>query len=191
LSVRHLGTLYEGMLEYRLNLVDRESVVVRESKGKRSYAPHSEAAPIKRGETVLAVGQVYFADDKGERKASGSYYTPEDVVQYIVGNTVTPKLEERRAALEPVLEEARQERVIAATAEARTRIERYADQRTLELVERDILALKILDPAMGSGHFLVAAGQIVTTFIVETLNRTEWANEGIDCDPVRWKRRVV
>ena len=35
LSVRQLGALYEGLLEYKLNLVANEPVVVRESGGKR------------------------------------------------------------------------------------------------------------------------------------------------------------
>ena len=68
LTVRHLGTLYEGLLEYKLNLVADEPVVVREKDGKRQYTPQSQAGPIKRTETILEVGQVYFADDKGERK---------------------------------------------------------------------------------------------------------------------------
>jgi hypothetical protein len=191
LSVRHLGTLYEGMLEYRLNLTRREAVVVRESGGKRTFIPESEAGGIKKGETVLPPGSVYFADDKGERKASGSYYTPEDVVQYIVTNTVQPKLLERRAALEMVLDEARQARAVAATPEERDRIQRYADARALETVEREVLGLRVLDPAMGSGHFLVAAGQLITDFCVETLNETEWPNEEISTDPLLWKRRVV
>src|SRR6266496_6483708 len=90
LSVRHLGTLYEGLLEYRLNLVEHERIVVRDQKNKRIFIPISQAGVVKRAETILEVGQVYFADDKGERKSSGSYYTPEDVVQYIVANTVLP-----------------------------------------------------------------------------------------------------
>jgi acyl-homoserine-lactone acylase len=53
------------MLEYRLNLVRDEPVVVRESKGKRLYVPQS-IAQAKKGETVLQIGEVYFADDKGE-----------------------------------------------------------------------------------------------------------------------------
>src|SRR6266567_5456459 len=76
LSVRHLGTLYEGLLEYRLNLVGQEPMVVRENKGNRVYVPRSQAGVVKRTETILEVGAVYFADDKGERKSSGSYYTP-------------------------------------------------------------------------------------------------------------------
>ncbi len=63
LSVRHLGALYEGLLEYRLNLVDKEPVVVRENKGNRIYIPISQAGIVKRTETILELGAVYFADD--------------------------------------------------------------------------------------------------------------------------------
>jgi hypothetical protein len=191
LSVRHLGTLYEGLLEYRLNRVAGEPRVVRESSGKRLFLPLSEAQPVKKGETILEVGEVYFADDKGERKATGSYYTPEDVVQYIVSNTVGPKLQERRKKLEETLANVDTERQIAPTDERRRQLEHYADQECLREVQEDILSLRILDPAMGSGHFLVAAGQMVTDFIVETLNLTGWPNEEISADPLLWKRRVV
>lgn len=191
LSVRHLGTLYEGLLEYRLNLVKNEPIVVRESGGKRVFLPMSMAQPVKRGELMLEVGQVYFADDKGERKASGSYYTPEDVVQYIVSNTVTPKLEEHRQAFDVVREEVEQERAVAPTPEHRQQLELYSDQKALDTIEKGILRLCILDPAMGSGHFLVAATQSITDFIIETLNATDWLNENISTDPLIWKRRVV
>lgn len=191
LSVRHLGTLYEGLLEYKLNLVSTEPVVVRDNKGKRQYIPQSAAGDIRRSETILERGEVYFADDKGERKASGSYYTPEDVVQYIVSNTIQPKLQERRTALEAELEQVRREREVAATPDERARVERYADGQIKACVEHEILRLRILDPAMGSGHFLVAAGQMVTDFILETFDLTAWPNEEISTDPLEWKRRVV
>jgi hypothetical protein len=191
LSVRHLGTLYEGLLEYKLNLVVGEPVVVRDLKGKRQYVPQSEAGAIKRTETILERGEVYFADDKGERKASGSYYTPEDVVQYIIGNTVRPKLEEARQSLDQELERVRREREVAANDDEKKRLERYADGRALAFIEEQVLRTRILDPAMGSGHFLVAAGQIASDFIVETLEATPWANEDISSEPQAWKRRVV
>jgi hypothetical protein len=191
LSVRHLGTIYEGLLEYRLNLVDQEPTVVRESKGNRVYIPMSQAGAVKRTETILEVGAVYFADDKGERKSSGSYYTPEDVVQYIVSNTILPKLQECRQPLETFLIDVQREMRVAANSDEYFRLERYADQESLKTVEHALLGLRILDPAMGSAHFLVAAGQVVTNFIVETLNMTEWANSSISSDPLMWKRRVV
>ncbi|MCS7352289.1 MAG: DUF559 domain-containing protein, partial [Anaerolineae bacterium] len=65
-----------------------------------------------------------------ERKSTGSYYTPPELVQELI-----------RSALEPVL----QERLRAA----RTRAEK----------ERAILSLKVCDPACGSGHFLLAAAR--------------------------------
>jgi hypothetical protein len=191
LSVRHLGTLYEGLLEYRLNLVALEPIVIRESSGKRVFLPLSMAQPVKRNETVLEVGQVYFADDKGERKSSGSYYTPEDVVHYIVCNTVLSLLQERRVPLETFLTEIQSECVIAPSTEARLRLESYANRTTVERIYRDILSLRILDPAMGSAHFLVAAAQVMTNFIVETLNSTSWPDDTINTDPLVWKRRVV
>ena len=191
LSVRHLGTLYEGLLEYRLNLVAGRPVVVRDERGKRTYVKQSLAGPIKKGEMVLEVGQVFFADDQWERKSSGSYYTPDDVVQNIVSSTLEPKLLERRAAIDESLADIGREWDIAPSAEARVRLELYADQLLLEAVENKVLGIKILDPAMGSGHFLVAAGQAITNFVVETLNMTDWANEAINCDPVLWKRRIV
>jgi type I restriction-modification system DNA methylase subunit len=191
LSVRHLGTLYEGMLEYKLNLVEDEPVVVRISKKKQIYVPQSVAGAIKRGETVLEPGRVYFADDKGERKSSGSYYTPEDVVQYIVSNTLLPKLQERTVGLAALVNEAKHERALAVTDAQRAAAESYFDRELLELVERELLSLKILDPAMGSAHFLVAAGQMLTNFIIETLNALDWVSETISTDPLTWKRRVV
>ncbi|HEU5374047.1 MAG TPA: hypothetical protein VFV38_01280 [Ktedonobacteraceae bacterium] len=191
LSVRHLGTLYEGLLEYRLHLVEHEHVVVRDQKGKRTFLPISLAVPVKRSETVLEVGQAYFADYKGERKSSGSYYTPEDVVQYIVANTVLPILQKRRQEVETFLGQVQEEIAVAANKEEQKRLERYADEEIGKAVKRDLLSLRILDPAMGSAHFLVAAGQVVTNFIVETLNLTEWVNDSVDSDPFIWKRRVV
>lgn len=189
LSVRHLGTLYEGMLEYRLNLVREEPVVVRESKGKRVYIKQSIAQP-RKGETILQIGQVYFADDKGERKSSGSYYTPEDVVQYIVSQTLLPKLEELAAPLKDIAKQTERDRQIAVNLTERAQVESYADRQALGLVNEKLLRLKILDPAMGSAHFLVAAGQTLTNFIVEQLNTFDWPSE-TTTDPLVWKRRVV
>lgn len=69
-----------------------------------------------------------FAEFAGsERKTSGSYYTPDSLVQCLLDS-----------ALDPVVEEAIKGK---AGPEA----------------EKAILALKVCDPAVGSGHFLVGA----------------------------------
>ena len=86
LSIRQLGTIYEGLLEHKL---------------------------------VYENGKVTLLPTSRERKETGSYYTPDYIVKYIVENT-----------LGPLTENASPEK---------------------------ILSLKVLDPAMGSGHFLVEA----------------------------------
>lgn len=130
LSVRNLGTIYEGLLEY-----------------------HLVQTPEQDGWNIDLV------NDKGERKATGSYYTPDYIVKYIVEQTAGPVLQ-------------------AAIANAHT------DKAKIEAV----LATKVLDPSMGSGHFLVEATEYIARFLVE-LN----AQEGVprDADLGYWKRRVV
>lgn len=204
LSVRHLGTLYEGLLEYRLHVVDKEQVVARERDGRRTYTPLSAAGHVAKGETILAIGQVYFADDRGERKGTGSYYTPEDVVTYIVDGAVAPQIEERCAPVRALVAQALGDRAAAPTPRQRRSIERYADEEIRSVVEERLLRLRILDMAMGSAHFLVAAAQALTNAIVETLCLAEWAEDNEDgagdgneempslaSDPLVWKRRVV
>ncbi len=90
LSVRHLGSIYEGLLEKRL-AVDGGTVVLVTQAGTRVSARHK----------------------------SGSYYTPDFVVEYLVKSTLDPLCRDASAAA--------------------------------------IAALRVCDPAMGSGHFLVAA----------------------------------
>ena len=73
-----------------------------------------------------------------DRKSSGSYYTPKYVVDYIVKETIEPLIEE----------------ILKNNSEKETQIEK-------------ILSLKILDPAMGSGHFLVGAVEYLATQLCE------------------------
>ena len=69
-----------------------------------------------------------FAELAGsERKMSGSYYTPDDLVQCLLDS-----------ALDPVVDDAIRGKIGADA-------------------ERAILELKVCDPAVGSGHFLVGA----------------------------------
>ena len=177
LSVRHLGSLYEGLLEYRLFVVEEEPRVVRVSRKKTQYLPYSQAGKVRASETVLPVGAVYFSETEGERKATGSYYTPEDVVDYIVRNTVGQKLTELK---DQFYQEQAIERQLADLADtppdvpAHRQIQAALDEQFLHVVCQRVLDLKILDPAMGSGHFLVNATHAVANFVVELLNETPW-----------------
>jgi len=100
----------------------------------------------------------------GRRKRTGSYYTPDYIVQYIVEHAVGPVLDEKFAALTPKLRDAqkalKQERDKAAalskhgTKHDDPEHEAYLKHRR---VVDDLFDVKVLDPAMGSGAFLVEA----------------------------------
>ncbi len=132
LAERHLGTIYEGLLEYHLEAIPRED------------------------EWTVAL-----LNDKGERKVTGSYYTPDYIVKYIVDQTVGPIL--RQAVQHKTTD--------AAKVQA-------------------VLAVNVLDPAMGSGHFLVETTEYIARFLVD-LAVTPDNNSGGEADLAYWKRRVV
>ena len=63
---------------------------------------------------------MYLENDKRERKATGSYYTPDYIVKYIVQHTVGPVLDRKFKELEPRLRAAQKDyRDAAKLAEAR------------------------------------------------------------------------
>ncbi|MEW6221585.1 MAG: N-6 DNA methylase [Thermodesulfobacteriota bacterium] len=128
-AVRHLGFFATGQALARINYRDMDT----EELGS-VYESLLELVPDIRVEgwpwTFGFVGdQLAEAAPRGTaRKLTGSYYTPDSLVQELVAS-----------ALEPVLEEAL----------------RRHPQRPAEA----ILGLRVLDPACGSGHFLLAAAR--------------------------------
>ena len=80
------------------------------------------------------------------RKDSGSYYTPDDLIGLILAETLGPLAAAPLAAFHARADELATDRRDTAL--------RLAALRTLDPAER-LLELKVCDPAMGSGHFLV------------------------------------
>lgn len=104
METEELGSVYEGLLE----------LTPRLTEDGRGFA--------------FAEG----AETKGNaRKTTGSYYTPDSLVQALLDS-----------ALDPVLD----------------RVEREASD-----VSSALLSLTVLDPACGSGHFLLAAARRIAT----------------------------
>ena len=103
LDTEELGSVYESLLDYH-------PAVTFDAAGRA----HFELAP------------------GSERKSTGSYYTPPQLVNELV-----------RSALEPVIEER-----LAQVREA------IKDEK-----ESALLSIKVCDPACGSGHFLLAAAR--------------------------------
>lgn len=92
-------------------------------------------------------GRIVVAADPAARKGSGSYYTPEELVGLIIDRAVGPLVTERVGAFT--------ERAAALAGDTRPKEARLADLAALDPVSR-LLDLKVCDPAMGSGHFLVS-----------------------------------
>ena len=94
------------------------------------------------------------------RKDSGSFFTPQELVDLIVDRTLKPLAEERLKAFEDKAAELKSDR--------RSRAQRKADLLKLDPAEA-VLELKVLDPAMGSGHFLVTAVDFLSDYIAELI----------------------
>jgi hypothetical protein len=105
------------------------------------------------------------------RKTSGSYYTHDDLVSLIVARTVGPLIDECVIAF--------RERAQALSGDHRRTEVRLDELRALDPVER-ILDLRIVDPAMGSGHFLVTLvdylADKITTAMGDARETVTWAD---------------
>ena len=100
LNVEELGSVYESLLDFHPVLI------------KNGGPPHFELV------------------NGGERKATGSYYTPSALVTQAI-----------KGALDPVIAQA------------------LAGARSVEEKRANLLALNLCDAACGSGHFLLAAAR--------------------------------
>ncbi|MBC7317915.1 Eco57I restriction-modification methylase domain-containing protein [Candidatus Bipolaricaulota bacterium] len=184
LDIRHLGSIYEGLLEHRLRVAKVDTAVIKE-KDREIFIPKEQLGD-RRALRIYQAGEVYLETDKGERKATGSYYTPDYIVKYIVQHTLGPLVEEKRKKIEnerKLLEE--------EYKKARGFNREYYAKKLRELNGRlieEILSIKVLDPAMGSGHFLVEATDFLARALIEALGG---APEESEEDDIRWARREV
>ena len=154
-----------------------------ETKGERQFVNY-------RDMSVQQIGSIYerlleqepVQDDASgivirpnpyARKDSGSFFTPQELVDLIVDRTLKPLVEERLSAFEKRASELGRDR--------RPRAERLAELAKMDPAEA-ALDLKILDPAMGSGHFLVTAVDFLSDWIAERAESVadlpEWMDGG-------------
>ncbi len=195
LGVRQLGSIYEGLLEFKLRIAIEKKAIVKE-KGHDLYVPFKDLSDRERERAeaqgrVVRKGQVHLENDKGERKASGSYYTPDHIVSYIVEHAVGPVVAEKFGAMRPKLREAGQwhrDQTLMAKAKG----EKPSKYETGPAVEHrwrglvhDLFDIKVLDPAMGSGHFLVETVDYITDRMLDFLNSFPWNPVTAHLDLVR------
>ena len=151
LGVRHLGTLYEGLLSYSVHIADQDLVV--DSDGM--YVPAK-----KKDDPDVYEGEPYITSPKGGRKTSGSYYTPSFVVRRLIANALSPTLEEHLAHVQTL----------------------PSDQQWQAMLD-----FKVVDPAMGSGHFLVDALDTIADRLAQFLKD----NPRISAAPIEQARQQI
>jgi len=169
LEIRHLGSIYEGLLEYKLRVAESDLVVSdgewrtldeynADRKQKKVFTDFGENDRVR-------AGHLYLATDKGERKSTGSYYTPDYIVNYIVKNTIGPVVEEKW---------------------------KESQEKNVSYIDAT-LSINVLDPAMGSGHFLVGAVDFLSLKLLEAVQKDYEAGKIADTVPYTndWARRDV
>ena len=185
LDVEQIGSVYEAMMGFRVESAAGRAVAVKPKSGKSAHvvvdldALLKTAGPKRKkllsdeadcdlpaksdkelaaakttGELLSALGKrlsprtphllapgSLYLQPTEERRRSGSHYTPRELSQPIVETTLSPLL-----------------RTIEATHEAPPTSEQ-------------ILSLKVCDPAMGSGAFLVEACRYLGDRVLEAWDR--------------------
>ena len=120
-------------------------------------------------------GKILIRPNPYARKDSGSFFTPQELVDLIVDRTLKPLAEERLKAFETKSAELKSDR-------------RPKAQSKTELLKLDpaeaVLNLKVLDPAMGSGHFLVTAVDFLSDTIADLIEYVPVVPEWLDGDYV-------
>jgi hypothetical protein len=116
LNVEELGSVYESLLGFTPQFRQQNGVY----------------------EFVLVIGS--------DRKTTGSYYTPPELVAQLIKSALEPVIEEKlRSLLSPLLRS-----LLRFSAEEGAKAQQQ---------EEALLSLKVCDPACGSGHFLLAAAR--------------------------------
>lgn len=125
---------------------------------------------------------LYQAD---ERHATGAYYTPREIVQYICRRTLDGFLQEKTGRTQMDLDWLREEARDPSVSNRKLK-----PDESSELIDA-LFNLRVLDPAVGSGAFLLSMMHEIVTLrrgIEEADDRPVSADSG---DVAEWKGRVA
>ena len=163
------------------DVIDKLSFI--QNEGERKYINYRDLTVQQLGSIYerLLEHEVIREDDIVQirpnifaRKGSGSYYTPDDLVNLIIKETLEPLVHRK-------LEDFTQENQTIAASNEEER------KKFIKLKKHDpalaLLDLKICDPAMGSGHFLVSLVDYLTDQVINAMAEAEtiveWTDEYI------------
>ena len=127
-----------------------------------------EFETAREGDSIVVRPNVFA------RKGSGSYYTPEPLVALILKETVGPLADAKLEAFHTRIAEIRNDR---EAGQAPVKPEVLAELAEIDPAQA-LLDLKICDPAMGSGHFLVSLVDFLSDGVIAALAEADGAIQG-------------
>ena len=150
-SVRHLGNIFETLMEFSPHQTEKDIMLLEDTKGVREIKTQKDATySYKKNDLYLA--------SKGgiaSRKTSASFYTPDEIVKFLVNQGLNPIFDER-------------EKLITEDVK---RYKKSKNEKNLQTCMDRILDIQVLDPSMGSGHFLVEVLNKITLWATDILKQ--------------------
>ncbi len=132
LSIINLGSIYEGLLEYRFEIAKEDLYYVEYKESRKSskivsgYMDSYDYGSIKKEyitkENYYKAGDIYLTNSSNSRKSTASYYTPTSLSSFMVKSAIDLELSKGKKPIE----------------------------------------LKIIDNSCGSGHFLLESLSYLT-----------------------------
>ena len=117
-------------------------------------------------EIIRDVDEITVRPNIFARKGSGSYYTPDDLVALILKETIEPLVQSRMDAFTA--------KVAELAKSTLTEDRKIGKLKQVDPAEK-LLELKICDPAMGSGHFLVSLVDTLADQVIAAMAEAEAA----------------
>lgn len=113
------------------------------------YDPRTDRYVVAdQDEVEIVAGELLWLTDEGGRKGGGVYYTPEALVRHLVRRGVVPPFEQHLVEVGEIL------------------------RTDPEAAARKLFDFRVLDPACGSAHFLVAVVDELADLVARFLART-------------------
>lgn len=150
LGTRHLGNVLEALMEFSIRQAER-NVLLLKKDGKTIEVKTKQESDFsyKKNDLYLA-----SKGSKTARKTTASYYTPDDVVAFLVKRGLKPLLTARECLIKGDVKKYR----------------RSGSEEDRRVCMDRLLDVRVLDPAMGSGHFLVEALNGIATWVTDMLD---------------------
>ncbi len=145
LSTKHIGSIYEALLEFEFKIAQEQTIYIQVKNGKNveeeGYFDVYDLEEIRKKYKKSIVreintykkGDIYLSNSSHNRKQTASYYTPQPFTEFMVKEAIDNQINN----------------------------------------SIDLLDLKIIDNSCGSGHFLVEALNYVTELGLKKYNNED------------------